>query len=306
MSSIAATTPALSAPAVSGGASSLLRWRSEGFVFELRSSDAELLRLADTMFASPREMLAPADCTWTVTPSSTDEGERWVISSDGHSPVEGSHVVSESREAALLFIESQNLDFLISRTQSIAAHCAVLSREGRGVVIAGPSFAGKSTLAIALWRAGWSLMSDDTVFLHPSDRTAVAAPRRVSLRNESRNLVGETLWNEIVQTPSVLRTKKGLFFHPHEVDGSSPVIATRATSIFFLARSGVSLGAAATKRLNDAKAAVALLPYGFNVRTLPFMEGIARIKPLVEAVPAFDLGRGDLTAMIRAVENHID
>ena len=306
MSSIAATTPAPSAPAVAGCVSGSVRWRSEGAVFELVSSDADLLRMANTVFASPRETSARADLSWIVEPLGTGEGESWVVTLQPHPGEQADRVIRDSRESVLLFVESQALDFLIAHaTHSIAVHCALLSREGRGIVIVGPSFAGKSTLAIALWRAGWSLMSDDSAFLHPLETTAAGAPRRVSLRNESRHLVGETLWNEIQHTPSLLRTAKGLFFHPHEVDGTSPLMTTPVASIFFLARRGVAVDPAATERMHQAKAAVALLPYGFNVRTIPFMEGIARITPLVEAVPAYDLGRGDLPEMIRAVESHL-
>jgi hypothetical protein len=54
--------------------------------------------------------------------------------------------------------------------------------------------------------------------------------------------------------------------------------------------------------LNRAKAALSLLPYAFNVRTLPFIEGVRCIEPILEAVPAFDLGRGSLAEMVAAVE----
>ncbi|MEO8577610.1 MAG: hypothetical protein ABI556_12950 [Gemmatimonadales bacterium] len=306
MSTTVVTTPAPSAPASAGAESTSLRWRSEGFVFELVSSDTDVLRQANAVFASPRETSVNANVSWTIGSSETADGERWTVTRHRDPDGRMQSEIRESRESALLFVENEVLDFLIAHSnESIAVHCALLAKEGRGIVIVGPSLAGKTTLAITLWRSGWTLMADDTAFLHPLVLTASPAPRRVSARKESRVFVGDKLWNEMEQTPSFLRTEKGLFFHPHEVDATSPLISTPIASIFFLARSGVSLGAAVTSRLNTAKAAVALLPYGFNLRTVSFMEGILRITSIVEAVPAYDIGRGDLSAMVQAVEQHV-
>lgn len=43
----------------------------------------------------------------------------------------------------------------------VVLHAAALSREGRAVLVSGPSGAGKTTLALALLEAGWRLLSDD-------------------------------------------------------------------------------------------------------------------------------------------------
>jgi len=258
-----------------------VRWRELGLVFELQSSDAAVLSLARNVLSAGDETLPEPHVSFHA-----DTGE--------------------SAHGALSRIEGEALDFILENTgDSIAIHAALLAKNGKGVVITGPSFAGKSTLAVAMWRAGWSLLADDVILLDAKHRSAAPAPRRVSLRSESRNLVGDDLWTEIQNTPSCIHTAKGLFFHPHEVTGSDRVSLTDLSGIFFLARRGVSVGAADAVAINPAKAAVALLPYAFKVRDLPFMEGVLRIAPLAGAIPAWDLGRGDLAEMIATVERHV-
>lgn len=288
--------------------SAALRWKERELVFEIRSSDPELLEMAKRVFAVRSPVATGASSrTWLVehaNPDSADSTE-WLVS--GRSDMESMvPATADTREMALLRIEQDALEFLLRNTPNAAAvHAALLSKEGRGVVIVGPSFAGKSTLATALWRAGWSLMADDIVFIDAEQRSASPAPRRVSLRFESRELVGDELWNEIRITPSCMQTSKGLFFHPHELSGLEKLSETQLSGIFFLARRDVAIGSAETREINPAKAALSLVPYALNIRTLPFVDALRRITPLAAAIPVFDLGRGELSAMVNAVEERV-
>lgn len=279
-------------------------------MFELASSDDRTLEIADRVFVSPGEHTRFVDRRWIIERSVSvgNDSAQWIV---GVQQASGSEVefvaVTDSREAGVHRVEADALDFVLANTpEAVAVHGALLSKLGRGIVIIGPSQAGKSTLATALWRAGWSLMADDTAFLHPGDRSAAPTPRRISLRDASRDLVGDDVWGAIERTPSCLRTAKGLFFHPHEVDGTPRIHSTPVTAIFFLARKDVTSAPAATSLINPAKAALALLPYAFKVRELQFMEAVARISPIASTVPSFDLGRGHLKAMIEAVEKCLD
>jgi hypothetical protein len=209
----------------------------------------------------------------------------------------------ESMETAILHVEYDSLEWLLHNCHdTIVVHSALLSKNGKGIVIVGPSLAGKSTLATGLWRNGWSLMSDDLVFIDSVARSAAPAPRRVSLRHESRELVGDSLWKEIGSTPSCLETQKGLFFHPHELSGTDKQRSTPLSAIFFLARIDAAAGPAEVRTINPAKGALSLLPYSFNIRTLPFVDALRRLTPLLDVTPAYDIGRGNLAEMVSAVE----
>ena len=72
-------------------------------------------------------------------------------------------------------------------------HAALISRNGRGVALCGDSFAGKSTLAYACARSGWTYISDDGTFLvrDRSDRYAVGQPHFIRFREDARQLFPE-------------------------------------------------------------------------------------------------------------------
>jgi hypothetical protein len=264
-----------------------LRWIEQGVAFELRSSNRRVLEMARGVFPSATNSLsAEPSMSWTI-----DDDE---LTTD------------EQISFRLVNVEAGVLQYLIDNpADKLTVHSALLARDGKGVVIVGPSFAGKSTLATGLWRAGWTLLADDLCFLNPDAISASPAPRRVSLRFGSRPIVGEELWAEIQRTPSFLNTAKGLYFHPHEVSHQSRTASVAISAILFLARLDVVIGPAELVRIHDAKAALALLPYAFNARSLPFIEGLSRVTPICERVPIFDLGRGNLPDMIAAVEHAV-
>jgi hypothetical protein len=66
-------------------------------------------------------------------------------------------------------------------------------RRGAGVALCGDSFAGKSTLAYACARSGWTFISDDGTFLDRkrTDRYAVGNPFRVRFREDAKSLFPE-------------------------------------------------------------------------------------------------------------------
>lgn len=63
--------------------------------------------------------------------------------------------------------------FMLTARGRVPFHAAALVRGGVAVLLTGPSGAGKSTSAYAAVRAGWALLSDDTVFLEAGARPRV-------------------------------------------------------------------------------------------------------------------------------------
>ncbi len=72
-------------------------------------------------------------------------------------------------------------------------HAAAVERDGFGICLAGSSGAGKSTLAYACARAGFGLLSDNTVYLVNSDThpALLGNPSRLTLRAAARALFPE-------------------------------------------------------------------------------------------------------------------
>jgi hypothetical protein len=226
----------------------------------------------------------------------------WEIRSSAEPQV----LLKDTPARALMTVEFLAIQALLAHPQSpLALHSALVTKNGKGIALLGPNAAGKSTLACAFWQQGWSLLCDDVVLVEKSG-AARPTPRRVSLRLPSRVLLGEDLWTRIVASPSYDQTDEGGLFHPHEIDGREQPPLTQLAALIFLARRGAACAPASLHRLEPAHALLALLPYSNFVRTYGPGEALRRMQPLAAAVPAYDLGRGPLSDMIRTVERVID
>jgi hypothetical protein len=226
-----------------------------------------------------------------------DDGGRWRVGRTGSPPT----TASDSLDRALSTVEYGAVACLLEPDSGVVAlHAALLSRNGRGVLLAGPKEAGKSTLACALWRAGWSLHSDDNALIEEGT-VARGMPRRVSLRETSRNLVGSELWDRILALPGTTRTRTGAIFHPGEASPVQVPEAVPVTAVVFLARRGADVPPAGLEELDAGRSLIALAPY-CNRRDAGIGRALEALQPLADRAPVYDLGRGDLTVMIERVE----
>jgi hypothetical protein len=82
---------------------------------------------------------------------------------------------------------------LLAQRHVVPVHAGCVARQGRGLLLCGPTQAGKSTMAYACARAGWSYVSDDAVFLLPDDstRTVIGRHRHVRFRPDAPSLFPE-------------------------------------------------------------------------------------------------------------------
>lgn len=72
-------------------------------------------------------------------------------------------------------------------------HAGLVARNGQGVALCGNSSAGKSTMAYACARAGWTFVADDATFLlrKRPDRYAIGNPHTIHFRENARDLFPE-------------------------------------------------------------------------------------------------------------------
>lgn len=82
---------------------------------------------------------------------------------------------------------------LLEQRAFAAMHGALVARNGEGIMLAGDSFAGKSTLAYACARSGWTYVSDDAVYIvrERQDRYAVGDPHNIRFRPDAPQLFPE-------------------------------------------------------------------------------------------------------------------
>jgi hypothetical protein len=286
-------------PRTAAGVGAAVRWGCGAHAFELRASNAEILGRADVVFRPWKAPIDPvATHTWTLGDRSDG---RWSLETGEGEPVE---VLARSN-AAVRRVESLAVQTIFDGPPDVpTAHAALVARSGRGVLITGVQQTGKSTLACALWQRGFSLLGDDVALLDLDRFTAVPAPRRVSLRESSRALVGEAVWTRIQRAPSSEPSDEGYVFHPGEIDGSPPG-AVAIAAVVFLGRRGAD-PAGGLRRLPPAHAALGLLPAMNLARRLDVGTFLSALTPFITAVPAYDLGRTDLGTMTAAIDGMLD
>ncbi|HUF88398.1 MAG TPA: hypothetical protein VMR66_00280 [Gemmatimonadota bacterium] len=224
-------------------------------------------------------------------------GSRWRVSRQGDVDA-----VLESLDLALTTVEYRAVASLLEPDSGVVAiHAALVSRAGRGVLLAGPKESGKTTLACALWRRGWSLHSDDTTLVDDGP-VARGIARRISLRATSRSLLGADLWERIEGLPGTTRTSQGSLFHPREARAEPAAEDSVAVAaVVFLGRRGATPPAGGTERIDPARGLIALAPY-CNQRDAGIGRALAALQPLADRARFFDLGRGGLTEMTERVE----
>jgi serine kinase of HPr protein (carbohydrate metabolism regulator) len=70
---------------------------------------------------------------------------------------------------------------ILTQLYVTGVHAACIARNGRGVLLCGPSGIGKSVLALACARAGWTFVTDDVAYLvrESRDCTVIGKPDRM-------------------------------------------------------------------------------------------------------------------------------
>ncbi len=100
------------------------------------------------------------------------------------------------------FLEAAGLSIL-DQLHLAPVHAALVARNGRGVLLCGESFAGKSTLAYACARAGWTYVTDDGTSLvrNRPDCYGIGNPHVIHFREDARRQFPE-LAGQLVTTRS--------------------------------------------------------------------------------------------------------
>ena len=112
--------------------------------------------------------------------------DRWSLESDGD------HVFSSVRPEDVAFeLRLRVLDRIAATaTARTYLHAGVVEAAGKGILIPGASFSGKTTLVGALIERGCSYLSDEYARLSPTgELTGVSTPMRVRRANGDRDVI---------------------------------------------------------------------------------------------------------------------
>lgn len=282
-------------------------WNWETLHFQFSCDDENIVqavRRVVSYWHPPSNCISESVCRMTCT----RQGSGWLFTGSQ----EGMAGYCADASSLTRGVEADATMAILNRPDLFTTvHGALVQKGNHAALIVGPSLSGKSTLAWAMSAAGWTLHSDDVVTLHPGEDgtwKARGVPRRVSIRQTSRPLIGDLRWRELLDSPACEQTKEGLLFHavsvaPGAVDLSRPV---RLNAIVFLNRAGSApthKSADLISLIHPADALLAICPYTNTARAGDMASCISRLGPFADAVPAYDLERSDLPAMVSRLEN---
>jgi hypothetical protein len=149
-------------------------------------------------------------------------GDQWDI------VVGGQLTATSGRASIVARLERLLTQRVIAATPHLLTlHAAALQRDGRPLLLTGPSGAGKTSLSLALARAGWSLGSDEIVLLG-RDRTLRAMPLPPCVKARSFPLV-ESWFPELRTAPEHERYGHIVKYLPI---GSMPLSGLRGSVVF--------------------------------------------------------------------------
>ncbi len=229
------------------------------------------------------------------------QGDLWELESpaelEDYPSLRGHSSVQATVDEVVRAVEFQATALAVLDQGSPAGfHGALMSRGPSNIGLVGAKEAGKSTLAAALWQAGWELYSDDGFFFENDGRQVSPVPRRSRLRPAS----GALLSKEFLED---LRSRATSFV---ENDGS----LLYATTPWSVQGEGRSLSALVLleaepgplQRVTEADAVLAFYPhlYRHDMDSVP--RTLRRLAPLVGRVPCYRLGRGPLKQQLEILQ----
>ncbi len=169
-------------------------------------------------------------------------------------------------------------------------HAATLGRRDQGVVVPGSSGAGKSTLTVMLVRAGFDFVSDDTVFLDPTDGEEI----RLSGFPDEVDVTARTvaMFPELHHlTDQGLRPGRDKFsFRVDDVYGVAPLAGCRPAALVF--PQVVTVPTPELEPLSPSEALVQLMPNLLATEPWATQCHLDVLADLVRTVPSYTLRPG--------------
>lgn len=181
---------------------------------------------------------------------------------------------------------------LAKRRGLFPLHAATVSADGRGLLLPGTSGAGKTTLAVALARAGWEFGGDDMVFLHhePDGLVARAFPDEVDVTDRTATMFPE-LTSLLARPRDPEWPKRALRLEDHVK--CTPALVCRPAAVAF----PTIATRTALQPMDAGDALVELLPNVLLTEPASSQRHVDVLSELVRTVPCFRLSVGaDLDA----------
>jgi hypothetical protein len=252
-------------------------YRALGFEFRFESDDAELLLLFDYAYRD----LAPADGPVHVLRALVNgDGFRVTIAAPGGPTEVCEELVQPSATFEVLTWEV-NHRATLTRAQHCVVHATATGADEAAVVLCGPSYSGKSTLAAAAAQRGWAHLSDDLAPIDPAMLTVEPYQRPIMVRDHAAQGLGLSAPRPEGHHRFVAQES----FYPASLLGAAWVSGPVGL------RAVVSLSWGQTTALTAVSRARTLYTLAHNCTTLAQRggAGFADLEAVASAVPGFHL-----------------
>lgn len=100
---------------------------------------------------------------------------------------------------------------LAARSQQLVPlHAACVGQDGRGILLMGPSSAGKSTVALQCLLGGFEFLSEDSVFVAPDTMLATGVANFLHVRTDSLEWLGRSRAATAIAKSPVIQRRSGV------------------------------------------------------------------------------------------------
>jgi hypothetical protein len=187
---------------------------------------------------------------------------------------------------------------LLGATVVTDIHAGCVSKNGKGILLCGETGAGKSTLAYACARAGWTYTSDDTSYLinNANTRRVIGHSHRVRFRPSARQLFPEL---ECYAVTPRMEGKPSIEVPIAELPVSNVAAEAEVHSIVYLRRQPAAMGKLV--RLPDGTASGRAGDELYSAGQIR-AKHVKNLEVLRE-VPTYELEYDDLEAAIETLES---
>lgn len=173
----------------------------------------------------------------------------------------------------------------------VAAHAAVVERNGRTLIMPAASGAGKSTLCAALAFAGWRLFSDEFALIDPASGQLSPAPRPIALKNAAIDVIARR-HPDVVYGPEGVDIDGARFVHARP-PSASVARAREQAPAGWIVFPKYSAGAPTTfEPVPRARALMELAGQSFNYNYLT--NGFSRLAEVVRSADCYTLEYSNL------------
>ncbi len=180
----------------------------------------------------------------------------------------------------------------------LIVHSAVVERDGLGLLLTNESGAGKSTLCAALLFDGWRLLSDEFAIVEPETLRLRAAPRPISLKNRSIEVVAQRGGSAAEFGPEGIDVDGDRFVHMRPPAESVRRVSEPARPRWIIVPRYVEGSPTLLEPIEKASMLVHISDQSFNYNLLG-PAGFECLAQVVEACDCFSLEYSDLDDALR-------